>query len=78
MQGKRRCSGPNCPGLITPEEIKIASCPATSIRKIRIGGHSRSGTRSYEAVGQLTELGLGQSSAAGIGVDPINGLCTST
>ena len=56
--------GPNCPGLITPDEIKIGI----------IGVVSRSGTLTYEAVGQLTALGLGQSSAVGIGGDPINGL----
>jgi succinyl-CoA synthetase alpha subunit len=75
MQGKRtKLLGPNCPGVITADEIKIGIMPGHIHRKGRIGVVSRSGTLTYEAVGQLTELGLGQSTAVGIGGDPVNGL----
>src|SRR6202165_5246138 len=75
MQGKKTLLlGPNCLGVITPEELKIGIMPGHIHRKGRIGVVSRSGTLTYEAVGQLTEIGLGQSTAVGIGGDPVNGL----
>ncbi len=75
MQGKKTLLlGPNCPGVITPDEVKIGIMPGHIHRKGPIGVVSRSGTLTYEAVGQLTELGLGQSTAVGIGGDPVNGL----
>lgn len=74
LKGKTRLIGPNCPGIITPDACKIGIMPGHIHKKGNIGVVSKSGTLTYEAVGQLTAMGVGQSTCVGIGGDPIAGM----
>jgi len=74
LKGKTRLIGPNCPGIITPDACKIGIMPGQIHKAGNVGVVSRSGTLTYEAVGQLTALGIGQSTCIGIGGDPVGGM----